>query len=95
VEDAFIRRGVVQLLVNDEGLDGFGSGRSAVQGNISDRGGRRGLISQRLWNGELVERWRTDRPGIAENRLLIAVNGGKLGRIRLCSQERKRSLVAC
>ena len=93
MEDTLIRRGVLKLVVDHEGLDGLGRSGGAVQGNVAGSRGRGRLVGQRLRDGEVVERWRTDGPRVAENGLRVAVHDGELGSVGLSGQEGKGSLV--
>jgi hypothetical protein len=80
VEDALVRKNLVKLVVNDKLLECLGGGRGAVQlleANL--RNGRR-LVGQRLGNAQLDQRGRADRPRVAEDVLLLAIDEAKLGR---------------
>jgi hypothetical protein len=94
VEDALVRRRVLELTVNNELLDGLGGGRCAVQGEEARSGGRSGLVGQRLGDGKVVDGWRADGPRVAENWFIIAVENGELGSVGLRGKEGKGSLVA-
>lgn len=83
MESALISFRLLNFLVEDKGLEGLGGGRCAVQRRIADGGRGSGLIGQWLRDLEIVQRWRTNGPRIAENGLVIAVKDGELGRVGL------------
>lgn len=80
VEGALVRSNVVDLVVENELLEGLGGGRGAVQRLVAELRDGRGLIGQRLGDGELDQRWRAKGPRVAEDVLLFAVKEAKLGR---------------
>jgi hypothetical protein len=80
VEDTLVRKNVVNLVINDKLLECLGGGRGAVQlleANL--RNGCR-LVGQRLGNAKLDQRWRANRPRVAEDVLPLAIDEAKLGR---------------
>jgi hypothetical protein len=80
VEDTLVRRNGIELVVDNELLEGLGGGGGAVQRLVAElRDGRR-LVGQRLGNAELEQRGRANRPRVAEDVLLFAVDKGELGR---------------
>ena len=80
VEDTLIREDLVKLVVKDKLLECLGGGGGAVQLLEADlRDGRR-LVGQRLGNAQLDQRWRANRPRVAEDVLPLAIDEAKLGR---------------
>ena len=92
---ALIRGNLLVLAVDEQLLERLGGGGSAVQGQETSGGGGSRLVGQRLGDLEVVERRRADRPRVAEELLLIAVDDGELGRVGLGGQEGKRCLWSC
>jgi hypothetical protein len=80
VEDALIREDLVKLVVNDKLLECLGGSRGAVQLLEANLRNGRGLVGQRLGNAQLDQRWRADRPRVAEDILPLAIDEAKLGR---------------
>ena len=79
MEDAFVRRNGVNLVVNNKLLECLGGSRGTVQGLVAElRDGCR-LIGQWLGNAELDQRGRTNGPRVAEDVLLFAIDEAKLG----------------
>ena len=93
VEDALVRRNGVNLFVNNKFLERLGGSRGAVQGLVAElRDGCR-LISQWLGDAELDQRRCADRPRVAENVLLFAIDKAKLGRGGLRGNDRYGGLI--
>jgi hypothetical protein len=92
VEDALVGRDFLNLVADNEVLEGLRRGAGAVQGLVADGRNRRRLVREGLGNGEVVERRRADRPRVAEDALHLTVEVGKLGRIRLGRQNGERGL---
>lgn len=88
VEKTLVRSNLVNLVINKKFLESLGGGRGAVQRLVADLGNRRRLVSQRLGNAELDQRWRADRPRVAENVLPLTVDEAKFGRRRLGGDDR-------
>ena len=86
---ALVRRSLLVLVVDEEGLEGLGRGRSAVQGKEADGSSRSGLVGQGLGDLEVVQRRRADGPRVAEDLFLVAIDHGELGRVWLGSQKRE------
>lgn len=84
-----IRCALLILSVKDKFLEGIHGGGGAVQRNKANGGRRSGLVSQRLGNLEVVERWRPNGPRVAEDSFLIAVNDGEFRRVGSRGEERK------
>lgn len=95
MEDALVGSDLLDLVVDNQLLQCLRGSAGAVQGLISHNRDRRRLISQRLGDGEVVDRRRADGPRVAENVLLLAIEVGKLGRVRLGRQDGKRCLISC
>ena len=93
MEGTLVWGDLLNLVVNDELLEGLGGGAGAVQGLVANDGDGRRLVSHRLGDLEVVERWCADRPCVAEERLGFAIKVRKLGRIRLRGHDGERSLV--
>lgn len=89
MEETLIRHDLFKVVVQYQLLESVHSGGSAVQRLVTDCSGRGGLIGQGLWDLEVVQRWGTDGPRVAEERLSIAINDAELGRVRLGCQKRE------
>lgn len=89
---ALIRGGLLVLAVNDKLLEGLGGGGGAVQGDIADSGRGSRLVGKGLGDLEVVQRWRADRPRVAKDGFLVAVDGSKLGGVRLGGEDGQGSL---
>jgi hypothetical protein len=92
VEDTLIRLDLLDLVIENQVLDGLRGGRGAVKGLVAHSRNRRGLVSQRLRDLEIVERRRADGPRIAKDVVNLAVEVGELGRVRLRSKQRETRL---
>lgn len=62
MEDSLVWLNLLNLVVDDELLDGLGGGRRAVQGLVADSGNWRRLVGKRLGDLEVVDRGRADGP---------------------------------
>lgn len=92
MEDALIWLYILNLVINDERLEGLGRGRGAIQRPVTDGRDRCGLIRQGLGDLKVVERGRANRPRVAENALGFTVQIGEFGRIWFCGEDRERGL---
>lgn len=87
MEDALVRRDLLDLVVQDQILENLRGGRGAVQGLVAHRWDRRRLVSQRLRDLEVVERGRADGPRVAEDVVDFTVEVGELGCVGLRSEQ--------
>lgn len=83
VEETLIGCNLLDLIVENQCLEGLSRGAGAVQGLVSDDWDRRRLVSQRLGDGEIIQRRRANGPRVAEDVILLAVKISELRRVRL------------
>jgi len=74
VENSLIGRGVLVVFLCVQLCDFQRCDTGSVERDISSRGSRLGLVWQRSWNEEVVDRWRTNCPHAAQNLFNVAIN---------------------
>lgn len=87
MEGSLVRFYLLNLIVDNKGLERLGGGGGTVQGLVADDWDGRRLVRQRLGDRERVQRRGSDAPRVAKDVFSLAVKVRELGRVGLGSED--------